>query len=266
MLTVALDQGPLEPHTPQEALRRLDEIARRAAAGGARLLVCPELSISGYNIGADIERVAEPASGPVGERVRAIAMENGIAIVYGHPERDGDAVHNTAFLVSPTGELLAAYRKTHLYGEMEQAHFRPGAVPVVQATLDGVRVGLLICYDIEFPEPARAHALAGTEFLVVPTALLPPEDVVAETLVPARAYENQMHVAYVDRCGTEADLSYLGKSCLIAPDGTELARAGSSEELLFARVDPTATTAARRVNTQLAERRPDLYGHLTEAP
>ncbi|MEB3367290.1 carbon-nitrogen hydrolase family protein [Saccharopolyspora mangrovi] len=266
MLTVALDQGPFERHTPQEALARLDEIARRAAAGGARLLVCPEMSVPGYNIGADIQRLAEPADGPVGQRVRGIAAERGIAIVYGHPERDGEDVYNTAFLVSPAGDLLAAYRKTHLYGAMEQAHFRPGSLPVVQATFDDVRIGLLICYDIEFPEPARAHALAGTEFLVVPTALLPPEDAVAETLVPARAYENQIHVAYVDRCGREDELSYLGKTCLIAPDGTELARAGSGEELLFAAVDPSATTAARQVNTQLAERRPDLYRDLAEQP
>lgn len=266
MLTVALDQGPLERHAPQAALSRLDEVARRAAAGGARLLVCPEMSVTGYNIGAGIERLAEPADGPVGRLVRRIAAEHGIGIVYGNPERDGESVYNTSFLVSATGEPLAAYRKTHLYGPMEQKHFRPGDVPVVQADFHGVRIGLLICYDIEFPEPARAHALAGTELLVVPTALLPPEDVVAETLVPARAYENQMHVAYVDRCGSEDELSYIGKTCLIAPDGTELARAGGGEELLFARVDPAATTAARRVNTQLAERRPDLYAGLTGAP
>ncbi|GAA4861370.1 carbon-nitrogen hydrolase family protein [Saccharopolyspora rosea] len=264
-LTVALDQGPHEPHSPDAALRRLDALARRAASRGARLLVCPEMSLTGYNIAERIPALAEPADGPLAAEVGRIAAATGVAILHGFPELRGPHVHNSASLVSSTGETLATYRKTHLYGDLDRAWFTPGGTPVVQATVDGVRIGVLICYDVEFPEMARAHALAGTELLLVPTALMSPYDFVADTLVPARAYENQLHVAYVNRCGDEADLHYCGRSCLIGPDGTELLRAGDGEELLVGDVDPAAGHAARRDNTQLADRRPELYPGLAQA-
>ncbi|MFC7340963.1 carbon-nitrogen hydrolase family protein [Saccharopolyspora griseoalba] len=264
-MKLALDQGPFDALTPESALTRLAERARTAAEAGARLLVCPEMSITGYNIAGDIPELAEPADGPIAQRVSSIAAEAGIAITYGYPERNGEDVHNTAALVSATGERLASYRKTHLFGKLDRKWFQPGQLPPPQVEVDGVRVGLLICYDVEFPEMVRAHALAGTELLVVPTALMRPHDFVAETLVRARAYENQLHVAYVNRCGTEAELHYCGKTCLIGPDGTEQIRAADGEELLIGEVDPAAIPAARLDNPQLADRRPELYPGLAQA-
>lgn len=123
-------------------------------------------------------------------------------------------------------------------------------------------MGLLICYDVEFPEAVRAHALAGVDLVAVPTALMRPYDIVADTIVPARAYENQLFVAYANRCGAEAELNYCGRSCVVAPDGNDLARAGASEELIFAAVEPAAYQASRISNPYLADRRPALYGEL----
>jgi predicted amidohydrolase len=172
-------------------------------------------------------------------------------------------VANRVQVVDRDGRLLAGYRKAHLYGELDCSAFVPGDVPVVQAELDGLTVGLLVCYDVEFPEAVRAHALAGTELLVVPTGLMDPYGHVGTVLVPARAYESQLFLAYVNRTGAEGPYTYCGASCLVAPDGTELARAGRGEELLVADVDPAALAASRRVNTHLADRRPELYGALT---
>ncbi|MEB3369706.1 carbon-nitrogen hydrolase family protein [Saccharopolyspora sp. S2-29] len=264
-LTVALDQGPLVSRDVDATLNQLATTARAAADRGAGLLVCPEMSTTGYNIADDIPRLAEPANGRIAREIRGITAESGIAVLYGYPERDGDRVHNTAALVSADGEPLAAYRKTHLYGDLDRKWFAPGHLPVVQAAVDGVRVGVLVCYDVEFPEMVRAHAIAGTELLLVPTALMRPYDFVADTLVRTRAYENQLHVAYVNRCGREADLEYCGKSVLVAPDGTELVRASDGEELLFGTVDPAAVLAERLDNTQLADRRPELYPGLAQA-
>jgi predicted amidohydrolase len=243
-------------------LARLTSIAHRAAEQGAQLLVCPEMSLTGYNIGADTHRLAEPADGPAAQEVARIAAEAGIAILYGYPERDGDRIYNSAALVSDSGHRLVTYRKTHLYGDLDRKWFTPGDIPVVQADVQGVRIGILICYDVEFPEMVRAHALAGTELLLVPTALMHPEGVVAEMLVPARAYENQLHLAYVNHCGQEGDLDYCGRSCLISPQGAELARAGTDEQLLVREVDPTRLSVAREQNTQLRDRRPTLYRSL----
>ncbi|WP_322899858.1 nitrilase-related carbon-nitrogen hydrolase, partial [Actinacidiphila rubida] len=161
------------------------------------------------------------------------------------------------------GAELVVYRKAHLFGDYERTAFTPGDRPLAQATVDGVRVGLLICYDVEFPEAVRAHALAGTELLLVPTALMRPYEFVPQVLVPARAYENGMHVAYANRCGPEGEFDFAGLSCLAGPDGTVRARAGAGPELLVASVDPEAVRAARAETPYLADRRPELYRSLT---
>ena len=114
-------------------------------------------------------------------------------------------------------------------------------------------------YDVEFPEVTRAHADAGTDLLLAPTGLMRPFEVVARILVPARAYESQMYLAYANRCGTEGELDYCGLSCVVGPDGADLARAGAGETLLVADVDPDVLAASRAINTHLGDRRADLY-------
>lgn len=259
-LRVALHQGPAgTPRTVQAGLAALDDAARRAAAAGARLLVTPELSLTGYALGDRVAELAEPADGDSARAVSRIAAAHGVAVVYGYPERDGQAVHNSVALVGPDGTVLAGYRKTHLYGGYETAHFAPGGRLVVQADLDGVRIGLLVCYDVEFPETVRAHALAGTELLVVPTALMRPYEIVPETVVPARAWENQLYIAYTNRLGREGEFDFAGLSVLAAPDGTAPARAGRDEQLLVAEVDTGRLRASRDENPYLTDRRPGLY-------
>ncbi|MFG1806944.1 carbon-nitrogen hydrolase family protein [Streptomyces sp. NPDC049040] len=244
-MRIAIAQG-IAPGTDA-----LDAAAAEAAERGARLLLTPELSLTGYAGGL---RGAPPVAG-----AEEIAARHRVALVIGGPEREGGAVFNTARLIGPDGAVLASYRKTHLYGEQERAAFAPGAEPVVQADLDGLRIGLLICYDVEFPEAVRTHALAGTELLAVPTALMRPYEFVPRVLIPARAYENGLHIAYANRCGPEGEHDFAGLSCLAGPDGEVRARAGAGPELLLADVDPARNAAARAATPYLADRRPDLY-------
>lgn len=251
-LRIALYQGPA-------GLAAFDDLARRAAERGARLLVTPELSLTGYALGERVQELAEPADGPGARAVSAIAARHGLAIAYGFPERDGARVFNSVQLAGPDGTRLATYRKTHLYGGYERDNFTPGELPVVQADVDGVRIGLLICYDVEFPETVRAHALAGTELLAVPTALMRPYEFVPGSLVPTRAWESQLFVAYANRTGHEGEFDFAGLSCLAAPDGTEPARAGTPETLLVADADPAALASARAANPYLSDLRPGLY-------
>ena len=236
----------------QGALADLPEI-------DADLVVTAEMSTTGYHIGARTHELAEPADGPTAARMSAWARRTGTALAYGYPETDGEHVYNSVQLIDATGNRLANYRKTHLFGELDKAWFTPGDEPVVQADLGGLRIGLLICYDVEFPELVRAHALAGTELLVVPTALMSPYELVADTLVPARAYESQLFVAYANRCDTKQELTYCGRSCVVAPTGEVLARAGAGPEVVTADVTRDALAASRLENTHLADRRPELY-------
>ncbi|AEW97733.1 MULTISPECIES: carbon-nitrogen hydrolase family protein [Streptomycetaceae] len=263
-LRIALHQGPAGvPGTPDESLAALDDAVRRAAAGGADLLVTGEMYLTGYAVGDALPRLAEAADGPSAARVAKIAADHGVAVVYGYPERDGGRVYNSAQLIGADGSALANYRKTHLFGDFEMAGFTPGDTPVVQARLGDLTVGLLICYDVEFPENVRAHAVAGTDLLAVPTALMRPYEFVPHTLVPARAYESQLFVAYTNRCGAEGEFHFAGLSCLAGPDGVVRARAGTGAELVLADADPALLAAARAETPYLRDRRPGLYTALT---
>ncbi|MFD5445782.1 carbon-nitrogen hydrolase family protein [Streptomyces tendae] len=261
-MRTALLQSSGRPGSTVENLKVLDEAAGRAAAAGAALLVTSELFLTGYAIGDDIGVLAEPADGDAADAVAEITGRHGLAIAYGYPERAGERVHNSVQLISADGTRLAGYRKTHLFGCFERDHFTPGEQPVVQAELNGVTVGLMICYDVEFPENVRAHALAGTDLLLVPTAQMHPFQFVAESVVPVRAFENQLYVAYVNRVGHEGEFDFVGLSTLAGPDGIARARAGHAEELVLADVDPAFLAASREANPYLRDRRPGLYGAL----
>ncbi|GGN38198.1 carbon-nitrogen hydrolase family protein [Streptomyces fuscichromogenes] len=261
-MRTALLQSSGRPGSTVENLKVLDETAGRAAAAGAALLVAPEMFLTGYSIGDDVSRLAEPADGDSADAIAELAHRHGLAIAYGYPERDGDRVHNSAQLISADGTRLANYRKSHLFGGFERDHFTPGDQPVVQAELNGLTVGIMICYDVEFPELVRAHALAGTDLLLVPTANMHPFELVAESLVPVRAWENQMYVAYANRIGQEGEFEFFGLSALAGPDGVARARAGRGEELVLADVDPALLAASRAANPYLKDRRPGLYGSL----
>ncbi|MEU5219357.1 carbon-nitrogen hydrolase family protein [Streptomyces sp. NPDC020807] len=264
-LRTALLQSSGELGDVAANLKILDEAAGRAAAAGADVLLAPELFLTGYAIGDAMARLAEPADGPSARAVAAIAVRHGLAVGYGYPERDTEAhgvLYNAAQLFDADGTSLVRYRKTHLFGGFESAWFTPGDEAVVQAELGGLTVGMMICYDVEFPENVRAHALAGTDLLLVPTALMHPAEVVPLSVVPVRAFENQLYIAYANRTGPEGDFEFVGLSALAGPDGTARARAGRGEELVFGDADPDLLAASRAENPYLRDRRPGLYGPL----
>ncbi|RKT54462.1 carbon-nitrogen hydrolase family protein [Saccharothrix australiensis] len=240
---------------PGSMTERIAAAAARARDAGAALLVTPEMSVTGYPVGRQVERGARAA-----REVADIARDTGVAVVHGWPEDTGTGVRNAASLVSATGETLATYRKAHLFGELDRSVFTPGDEPVVQADVAGVTVGLLVCYDVEFPETVRAHALAGTQLLVVPTALMRPWTIVAETLVPARAFESQLFIAYTNWVGERLGVRYCGLTRVVDPHGAITTAGGDAEELLVVDVDPAAIAAARAETPYLADRRPELYG------
>jgi predicted amidohydrolase len=257
-MKIAVYQGEGVNGEVAGALGTMRMNAVKAAAQGVSMVIFPEMFLSGYNIGDNVFRLAEPADGPAAAAVAEISREAGISILYGYPERSGDRIFNSARLVNSAGRAIANYRKTHLYGSEEKRLFTPGDEWAV-AEVDGLQIGILICYDVEFPEAARTLALAGAELIAVPTALIQPFDIVARTLVPARAFENQVYVAYAGMCGSERGLGYCGLSGIVGPDGRDIARAGTGPALLVAEVDATAIPIGRRLNPYLTDRRPELY-------
>lgn len=256
-LTLALLQCAPLPLDEEANLARLEEAAVTSKKLGADILVTPEMYLTGYNIGpGPVEDLAEAASGSYALAVAAIAQRHHIAIVYGYPERGSDGrVYNAAQFLDPQGCSLLNHRKTHLFGELDRAQFSAGPPQASVCNYRGWKLGLLICYDLEFPENARRLALADADAILVPTANMPDYDFVAQTMLPVRAYENQVCIAYANYCGNEGDLRYGGLSGVAAADGRLLAQAGRGAELLLARLDPMALAAARQRNHHLKDAR-----------
>jgi predicted amidohydrolase len=265
-MRVALYQCPPLALDVDGNLLRLEQQARAAARQGAQLLVCPEMFLTGYNIGAEaVARLAQPRDGRAAAQVAAIAQANGIAIVYGYPEQGCDEqIYNAVQLIDAGGHSLCNYRKTHLFGGLDEAMFAAGGdeFPVVE--LNGWQVGLLICYDVEFPENTRRLALAGAELILVPTANMAPYDFVCEVTVRARAFENQCYLVYANYCGSEGDIKYCGLSSICAPDGSLAALAERDEVLAVATLDRKWVSESRTLIPYLSDRRPELYGALTK--
>ncbi len=240
-------------------LRQIEAAARSAAAAGVMVLVTPEMSLTGYAVGDAVSRLAEPRNGPTVDRLSTIARATGVMILAGWPERDGEAIYNAVALAGTEG-TARFYRKCHLFGPLEKALFVPGSELPALFDIGGLRAGLLICYDVEFPEMARSLALAGAEVLLVATALprSGPNDRVSRAMIPVRALENHVFVVYAGLCGRENGQAYQGGSVIVGQDGEDLARAGTGPALLLARLERNAHSDGEP-DPYLKNRRPDLY-------
>jgi predicted amidohydrolase len=257
-MKVALGQTIGTPGDIVANLALMQRLAMEAAAKGADLLLLPELFLTGSNIGAAIPDLAEPVDGPSAKAASAIAKAAGLAIIYGYPERTAEGIYNAGLVLDRQGQVITNYRKSHLWGEMEGAYFLPGHEPPI-FQLDGLRIGFMICYDIDFPEVARSLALAGVDAILAFSATSQPYHVVPRHLIPARAYENRLFFAFVNRAGEEDGLAYAGESRIAAPDGAIIAQCGIGEELVIGSMDSDAYATFRREHEYKSHRRPALY-------
>ena len=238
-------------------LARLDEACAAAGARQAEVLVTPEMFTSGYGITvSQVAELAEDPHGPTEAAVAEIARRHGLAIAYGHPERAaGGRVYNAATLVGPDGRVRGRHRKVHLYGEMDRALFAPSPEPPTAFDFDGSRVGMLICYDVEFPEAVRYLAVDGARTVLVPTANMAGLEAVQQFVVRSRAYENGCGLVYANYCGGDDVFAYGGLSVICGPGGEVLAQATATDEELL-----VADLVGESPETFLADRRADLYG------
>ncbi|MBC9251579.1 carbon-nitrogen hydrolase [Pseudomonas alcaligenes] len=240
--------------------RTLDAIATCAA--DTDIVVFPESLITGFPSPHNLTTLAEPLDGPSLRAIQQAARERDLAVVVGLTENDQGRYYNTSVLVTPEGIALS-YRKTHLWvgeGELVQAGDR-------YATVEwrGMRLGLLICYDSEFPESARALAEQGAELLLITDGNMEPYGPVHRTAVSARAQENQVFAVMVNRVGEGEDgTRYAGGSAVVDPFGQLLFEAGREECRHSLRLDPARIAAARQLYDYHADRRFSLPGERIE--
>jgi N-carbamoylputrescine amidase len=266
----------MEPHVGDKAgnVARSLQLIERAAEAGARLVVLPELTSSGYVFATREEAFSLAESVPGGPTTQAwmeAAHRHGIVIAAGICERDGEVLYNAAVVVGPDG-FIGKYRKNHLWAA-ENLFFEPGNLGIPVFRIGAGRIACAICYDIWFPETFRLAALQGADMLCVPTNWVPmpaqPENlpVMANILAMSGAHSNSMFVAAADRVGVERGQPFLGNSLIVSHTGWPLAGPASADTEAMLIADVNLADARRKrtlneFNQLLRDRRTDVYDEM----
>jgi predicted amidohydrolase len=250
-------------------LKRIEKAVVKAKRQSADIVIFPELSLTGYVVRDQIYELAETVPGPSTKILEGIAKRTKMHIVFGMPEltdKTQATIYNTAVLVGPNG-LLGKYRKmylpTHSVFE-EKRYFRPGYEAAVFDTELG-KIGLIICYDIFFPEVARLTRLKGAQLIVCISASPAIRRAYFETLTTARALENTAFLAFVNLVGIEDGLQFWGGSRLIGPQGRIIAKAKyDDEDQVTGNVNYADIRSVETFVPTLRDLRPELFDKLKE--
>lgn len=245
---------------PEENHRHAEHLIRQAAKGKPDVILLPELWDVGFFPKENLWEVSDENCSNVIGHIGALAGELGINIVAGSVAcLRGNQVYNTACIFDRAGKLIAQYDKTHLFSPMGEDQFFSRGNHVCRFRLDGHDAGIMICYDVRFPELTRAMTVPGLEMLFVvsqwPDVRIPH----LRILTQARAIENQMYLACCNACGSAGATRFGGNSTVIDPWGNVLAQAGEGEESISAQCDFSVTADIRNSMHIFADRRPDLY-------
>jgi predicted amidohydrolase len=266
-IKIALAQMTCKREDKKANLAKIEKNVTKAKKQAADLVIFPELSLTGYVVRDQIYELAEKIPGPSTKAIENIARKANAHIIFGMPElseKTQATIYNTAVLVGPEG-FIGKYRKmylpTHSVFE-EKRYFRPGYQAAAFDTVLG-KIGLIICYDIFFPEVSRLTRLKGAQLIVCISASPATRRAFFETLTVARAIENTAFLAYVNLVGIEDGLQFWGGSRLIGPNGKILVQAKyDDEDLVMCDVDYAGIRPLETFVPTLRDLRPELFDEL----
>jgi predicted amidohydrolase len=273
-MKIAAAQIDIALAEPDRNLARFEDIVAETARQEARLTVFPECALPGYCFESldEARPHAQTIPGPATERLAEACRRLDVFVVFGLLEREesGPQLYNACALVGPQG-VIGSYRKVHLPFLGIDRFTTPGGRFNVHET-GGVRIGMHICYDGAFPEAGRVMALAGADLLVLPTNWPPGSECTSQHVINARAMENNVYFAAVNRVGTERGFRFIGGSKICDPSGDELAAAPHADEaILYAEIDPARARRKHIIRVRgkheinrFADRRPETYGRIVE--
>ena len=258
----------------EDNVRAIERWTESAAEAGADIVLFPECSLQGIVFASpeEAESVAEPRDGARIDAVAALARRFDVCIAVGFLEQLADGIANTVCVAFPGGERRF-YQKTHVTALGADRWVQPGPALSDILTFRGLNFGVIICYDVRFPEATRVLALQGADAVLLSTNSPTGYEGTYEHAARTRAWENRIWFAVANRIGEEADATFVGRSLIVDPFGRVVAQAGGDEEtLLVADVDVSLARSkllpghAGNQYDFLSSRRPDLYGPLVESP
>lgn len=252
MIAQTAPQRERIPHN----LAELEALCRAAQEARADILALPELALTGYLIFNQLDELAEPRNGPLLTEAARLARHYGLHLVLGFAEKATEGIYNSAVLLDDMGRQLGCYRKMQLWAD-EHEVFLPGSEPLVVETRHG-RIGLMICYDNEFPEVSRALAQQGAELIISPTANMEPNAQRQQLQVRCRALDNQVFVACVNRSGQEDHLQFCGHSLVAGPDGEVLTQLTQQPGTSILDLDLSRCQESRKAQDYLHDLHPGL--------
>jgi len=266
---IALAQISCKRGDKAENVRKIEDNVTKAKKQGAELVIFPELSLTGYTVRDQIYELAETIPGSSTNVLEKLARKTETHIVFGMPElseKTQATIHNTAVLIGPDG-FIGRYRKmylpTHSVFE-EKRYFRPGYQTPVFETEFG-KIGLIICYDVFFPEVSRLTRLKGAQLIICISASPAVRRTFFEILTAARAIENTVFLAYVNLTGVEDGLQFWGGSRLVGPNGKVLVKAKYNEEdLVMGEVNYADIRPIETFVPTLKDLRPEFFSELKE--
>lgn len=260
-LRVALVQMDVAIGEPETNFARLSELLERCVRAERKpdLIVFPEMWNTGYALDR-IRDIADRGGERTSAFVSAFCRKHGVNVIAGSvAELDGDRVRNTMFAFDREGGRVADYSKIHLFRLMDEEKYLHPGDKLGRLQIDGVPAGMMICYDIRFPELTRKLALDGAKLLIVPAEWPHPRLHHWRTLLMARAIENQMYVVACNRVGVSGTTSFFGHSLVIDPWGEIVVEGDETEAILTAELDLAAVDKVRSTIPVFADRRPELY-------
>jgi len=258
-LNLSLGQMNVQLGEPEANLARVSAWTAEAARRGSALVLFPELWSTGYDL-ENWQRHASPPGQGMFPRLAGLAREHHIALGGSVLEvRDGKA-YNAFALFDAEGALSATYRKTHLFRLMDEEKWLAPGEGLEMVEAEWGLTGLGVCYDLRFPELFRHYALRGARLVLLPAEWPARRAYHWQTLLRARAIENQMFLAGCNRVGESKGEVFGGGSAVIDPWGEAVVEGGSSEALLTAEIDLDMVDAVRQRIPVFNDRRPEIYG------
>ncbi len=264
MIKVCMVQQGSVKYDKVKNLDKAEQIIKEASEKKTDVILFPEMYTTGYTVFDKLDELEEDMNGYSVKRFQELAKQYNIMIIFGFVEKNPKGKpFNSSCIIDKDGTIVGTYAKTHGWAQEEETFTLGNELKTFETSIG--KIGLLICYDIEFPEPARLLALQGTKMIFMLAQNMKPDEDLHIEYMKARALENCVFTFSANGVGDDGTYEYCGRSVAVSPYGEYLAQGSmEKEEILYAEFDPKDAYKEDESLNYIARRRTDLYENLTK--